>query len=659
MNHDELERFLKAVDATQLVDYLDPDGETAEQALDRKLRWAAMVRQDTRHSAEAAFLLRHQDALRHHTLESSDDLEEEWIEFAEAGEEGGFNVWSNRAGQRDTNLRTEAVSLFTPLPAPTHQADQADQHTPTQRVTPDRDTARAATVQQTNRLGITNPGSGHAQFPPTPDSTPTPAAGPGMRDVRPHSGLSRARASSPRPAHDRNTPSPPVIARMREVTPVPSVRTRTRSARPPNPMISRLSPAPSPTRTPAGRGPRASSVPPPPVRTTSSRPAPSRWSTQPAPSRAPSPASAPPGTPGAHSPRYSPPSPRAPSPRADTTRKGFDVRIAGSNAGFVRANDQYGQSEVVYESEFAGQSMVPPPSRHGTPHSIPSIDILGSLRSTSRSSVGPDIRTNAPRRRLPVVTIALSLAAFSTIGIAGYFGVATGIFSALMTPIPNAAVNIDAPINAFSIGTPLQKEYDDQPEIDVPTVAPGPDTVAAVTRSVNDGSTLSNPGTNPTGQQTTSPGGQSATMGRPTTRSASTSPNGSQKTRPNTGSRSNNATRDKDTSSDTVAAASDPDTETETEAPVVVGILSGNWKCTVGGNTCIADLKQKDQSLRGTISVWGEIYRVTGRYNEVKGSIRLEGDGGVMFRGMLNDDRINGTARLGAGAMQQPWNMSK
>lgn len=65
--------------------------------------------------------------------------------------------------------------------------------------------------------------------------------------------------------------------------------------------------------------------------------------------------------------------------------------------------------------------------------------------------------------------------------------------------------------------------------------------------------------------------------------------------------------------------------------------------------------------MTGTIIVAGTPFKVTGRFNAERGTILLRGvtDTAVEFRGEVRDERVNGTARLGAGEMQQAWQLRK
>lgn len=98
MIQEELNRFLASVRRTRFVDYLDPMGETAHEALDRRLKWAERSRHDPAHAEEAAFLLRHENTLRELVSQELLDSEEDWVEAEEVGAGwSGQNAWTSTA----------------------------------------------------------------------------------------------------------------------------------------------------------------------------------------------------------------------------------------------------------------------------------------------------------------------------------------------------------------------------------------------------------------------------------------------------------------------------------------------------------------------------------------------------------------------------------
>jgi len=80
-----LQAFLASVRKANFIDYLDPMGETAQQALDRRIKWASRNRRDPSHGDEAEFLLQYQDGLRQVVLDELLNDDEGWVEDTDAG----------------------------------------------------------------------------------------------------------------------------------------------------------------------------------------------------------------------------------------------------------------------------------------------------------------------------------------------------------------------------------------------------------------------------------------------------------------------------------------------------------------------------------------------------------------------------------------------
>ncbi|MBX2800575.1 MAG: hypothetical protein KTR31_23045 [Myxococcales bacterium] len=87
MRHDELNAFLTSVRHKRLLDYLNPMGETAQDAFERRLSWARVSQHDPEFSDEARFLLRYADALRE--VLTGELEEDDWVEETHAGGEWG------------------------------------------------------------------------------------------------------------------------------------------------------------------------------------------------------------------------------------------------------------------------------------------------------------------------------------------------------------------------------------------------------------------------------------------------------------------------------------------------------------------------------------------------------------------------------------------
>jgi hypothetical protein len=86
MSPEVLIEFLANVRQKTFVDYLDPMGETAQQALARRIRWATVSRTDPSHADEAEFLLRHEKELKEVLLK---ELEAEQDGWGVDGDDGG------------------------------------------------------------------------------------------------------------------------------------------------------------------------------------------------------------------------------------------------------------------------------------------------------------------------------------------------------------------------------------------------------------------------------------------------------------------------------------------------------------------------------------------------------------------------------------------
>ncbi|MEO0600458.1 MAG: hypothetical protein AAF211_03425 [Myxococcota bacterium] len=106
MTEQELAAFLAKVRHTRLVDYLDPLGETAQNAFERRLSWARVTQHDPAYADEARFLLDHAEALREVLREEL--VQDDWVEDASAGSE-----FSGGAPVPRRNLLTERERVTT------------------------------------------------------------------------------------------------------------------------------------------------------------------------------------------------------------------------------------------------------------------------------------------------------------------------------------------------------------------------------------------------------------------------------------------------------------------------------------------------------------------------------------------------------------------
>ncbi len=105
MTEHELDAFLAKVRHTRLVDYLDPLGETAQNAFERRLSWARVTQHDPAYADEARFLLENAEALRE--VLRDELVEDDWVEDASAGSEFSGTPVARR------NLLTERERVTT------------------------------------------------------------------------------------------------------------------------------------------------------------------------------------------------------------------------------------------------------------------------------------------------------------------------------------------------------------------------------------------------------------------------------------------------------------------------------------------------------------------------------------------------------------------
>ena len=97
MSPEVLTEFLANVRQKTFVDYLDPMGETAEQALERRIKWAAVSRTDPAHAEEAEFLLRYEKDLRVVLVSELAEEDDGW-----GSDDGEGASWGQASGYRST-----------------------------------------------------------------------------------------------------------------------------------------------------------------------------------------------------------------------------------------------------------------------------------------------------------------------------------------------------------------------------------------------------------------------------------------------------------------------------------------------------------------------------------------------------------------------------
>lgn len=105
MRSQELQAFLRSVGHRRFVDYLDPSGETAQSAFDRRLSWARVSQHDPVTMDEALFLLRNTDPLR--DVLRKELAEDDWIEETAAGGEWGAPTAPKRPKSKSANPKVQ------------------------------------------------------------------------------------------------------------------------------------------------------------------------------------------------------------------------------------------------------------------------------------------------------------------------------------------------------------------------------------------------------------------------------------------------------------------------------------------------------------------------------------------------------------------------
>lgn len=228
MNPESLNKFLATVRRTRFIDYLDPIGVTAQEALAQRLRWARRHLDDPKHGEEAAFLVTHAEALvvvlR---TEQETDADDEWTDvFSAVNADSPLLTWMRRddvpdsgtasapparaaAAKPDDALHLSRLEDITPPPMDATEVERALDEAAAGKVAEarrveevqaaDEETSDAETlVVDRGRLGI--PGRLHQRTP-----TPAPVA----------------RTGSPAPSRVQAIAAPTPSLRRRSVEPPP------------------------------------------------------------------------------------------------------------------------------------------------------------------------------------------------------------------------------------------------------------------------------------------------------------------------------------------------------------------------------------------------------------------------------------------------------
>lgn len=261
MNRDDLARFLASQRKKRFIDYLDPIGETAPKAFERRLRWAERSQDDPAKAEEARFLLDNIMPLREVIRDEMEAESGDWVTGVEAG--AGTGGWRG-----STKSATDASMIGTPPPAVRVGDIEEVDHTGIMRledVTPPGPVARSAAP------------------PPRPPKPKAPTPAPVSRGARSSVDLD---AATPVPA-DRagsaaTSDTPPTVMRSETPQPVLNVvpRIGTPSPQPSRgkaaapPIMATPAPAPMPPPPPSGMilprrqvtEDRPAPPPPPPAR---------------------------------------------------------------------------------------------------------------------------------------------------------------------------------------------------------------------------------------------------------------------------------------------------------------------------------------------------------------------------------------------------------
>ena len=276
MTDEELEAFLASVRRTRFIDYLDPLGETAQAAFDRRLSWARVSQHDPAYADEASFLLENEPALRRVLTEELDS--DDWVEVADSGfnygRGGGPSGWVKEDGA--SNEVFSAVEITDEQPLPDFSAPTAPA-TPTREVSPDAATPRPYPRRPGLRSATIVPGdddddrqwdgdptrTGIMQMeditepPTTPRTSKPPEAAP--QDTPPRSATPMLgglyRAAGPVREDEESEDSDPLYKDEYATAPASVVR-RHKPSLPPVPPPKLNTPAPTPPPAPrVSRGP--------------------------------------------------------------------------------------------------------------------------------------------------------------------------------------------------------------------------------------------------------------------------------------------------------------------------------------------------------------------------------------------------------------------
>ena len=119
MNQESLNKFLATVRRTRFIDYLDPIGVTAQEALAQRIRWAQRNLDDPQHGEEAAFLLSHaKDLAEVLKKELEVDADDEWTDvFAAVKADSPLLTWMRR-DDLESATANAAPSRTTAAPPP-------------------------------------------------------------------------------------------------------------------------------------------------------------------------------------------------------------------------------------------------------------------------------------------------------------------------------------------------------------------------------------------------------------------------------------------------------------------------------------------------------------------------------------------------------------
>ena len=180
MREHQLNAFLASVRRARFVDYLDPLGETAQNAFERRLSWARVSQHDPAYADEARFLLENAEDLRE--ILRRELAEDDWVEQAEVGGEWGAPstvVHRNNLSDRDRVTEVEPWGSDDLTDDPTREGQvvrprtSASRRPPSGRPEPSRPRPSSAAWERSRSGRPAPPRSARPQRRPAREESPS------------------------------------------------------------------------------------------------------------------------------------------------------------------------------------------------------------------------------------------------------------------------------------------------------------------------------------------------------------------------------------------------------------------------------------------------------------------------------------------------------